>query len=44
MNRYKGPHPSPAIALDSGLYLAIIMNRYGGPKTSLTIAVIETST
>jgi hypothetical protein len=29
----------PTIALPGGLYLAIIMDRYGGPLTALTIAL-----
>jgi hypothetical protein len=32
MDRYGGPQTDLTIALHDGLYLAIIMDRYGGPK------------
>jgi hypothetical protein len=35
MDRYGGPQTAPTIALLGGLYLAIIINRYGGPKLPL---------
>jgi hypothetical protein len=37
MDRYGVPQTALIIALRGGLYLAIIMDRYAGPKTTLTI-------
>jgi hypothetical protein len=38
MDRYEGPLTALTIALPRRLYLAIIMDRYGEPHTTLTIA------
>jgi hypothetical protein len=39
MDRYEGSHTALTIALERGLYLAIIMDRYEGPHTALTIGL-----
>jgi hypothetical protein len=39
MVRYRGPLTSLTLALRGGLYLAITMDRYGGPQIALTIAL-----
>jgi hypothetical protein len=38
MERYGGPQTSHTTALLGGLYLDIIMDRYGGTQTALIIA------
>jgi hypothetical protein len=38
MDRYEGQVTALTIGLQTGLYLAIILDRYGGPLTSVTIA------
>jgi hypothetical protein len=38
MYRYGVPLTTLAIALHGGLYLVIIMDRYGGPHNALTTA------
>jgi hypothetical protein len=37
--RYGGPLTALTIALNGGLYLAIIMDLYEGPRTALIIAL-----
>jgi hypothetical protein len=39
MDRFKGPQTLITIALPRGLYLAIIMDRYGVSDTALTMAL-----
>jgi hypothetical protein len=39
MDGYEGHHTALIIALQRGLYLAIIMQRYEGPHTALIIAL-----
>jgi hypothetical protein len=39
MDRYEMQQTPLAITLHEGIYLAIIMDRYGGPNTILTIAL-----
>jgi hypothetical protein len=39
MDRYDGHHTDLTIALEGGLYLAILMYHYEGPYTALTIAL-----
>jgi hypothetical protein len=36
MDRYEVPQIALTITLHRGLYLAIIMDRYGGPNSALT--------
>jgi hypothetical protein len=40
MDRYRGPKTSLNIALPMRVYLAIIMNQYGGSKTAFTGAFL----
>jgi hypothetical protein len=44
MDRYESPHTTLTIALNGGLYLAIIIARYERPHISLTIALHGAST
>jgi hypothetical protein len=43
MHGYREAQTSYNIALPAGRYLAIIVDRYVGPKTALTIALPEAS-
>jgi F0F1-type ATP synthase assembly protein I len=40
MDRYVGPQTAVIIALLVGLYLAILMDRYGGTYTHFTISLL----